>query len=382
MLQAKSMSQLIKTLIVEDNPNDAELLILALKRGFDVNAERVDTPQAFESALDKGDWDIIFSDHSMPYFNSFQALEILNRKGMDTPFIILSGVMGEDLAVEAMKAGASDYFVKGKLQRLISAVQRELKEFEERENRRHAEWELERFVASLTHDLKTPLLAEFRVLELLGSGVWGELTSGQEEMIKELIQSNQYAQHMVNNILFAYKYKENKVQLSLEEANLAEFMYSLLNSISIRALLNEKSQELIFELPESLPNVKIDSTEMQRVLFNLLKNAIDYTPENGIITVSIEPLDGKLRASISDTGPGVDPQIEQHLFSPYTSSAKRYRKMGIGLGLYLSKEIIEAHGGEIGYQKIKTGSKFFFDLPIKPFIEAAHLTATRKYRAV
>src|SRR5690606_1281901 len=128
---------------------------------------RVDTPEDFERLLSQESWDVIFSDHSMPYFSSFEALRIRNEKSPDTPFIILSGIMGEDLAVEAMKAGASDYFVKGKLQRLASAVERELKEAEERESRKKAEWELERFVASLTHDLKTPLLAEKRVLEFL-----------------------------------------------------------------------------------------------------------------------------------------------------------------------------------------------------------------------
>lgn len=376
---------LLKALIAEDNPNDAELLIIALQRGdFEVEMRRVDTPQDFEAALDSEQWDIIFSDHSMPYFSSFQALEIRNNKSIDTPFIILSGIMGEDLAVEAIKAGASDYFVKGKLQRLTSAIQRELKEVEDRESRRQAEWELGRFVASLTHDLKTPLLAEYRILEILKSGACGGLNPEQEEIVKELIISNQYAQHMVNNILFAYKYKENKIQLSLEKTNLLDFVNLLLNSISIRSLMAEKSHNLVLELPESLPVVDMDPTEMQRVMLNLLKNAMDYTPENGTIKVAVEKLNNnKIRVSISDTGPGVDPKIEPYLFSPYTSASKSYRKIGIGLGLYLSKQIIEAHEGQIGYQKIQSGSKFYFDLPIVlPLIEVAHSETTKKYQAV
>lgn len=374
---------MLKTLIVEDNPNDAELLIVALQRGgFTVEAKRVDDSVEFENALDHNQWDVIFSDHSMPAFSSFQALEIRNRKGIDTPFIILSGVMGEDMAVEAMKAGASDYFVKGKLNRLASAVKRELNEVKERESRKQAEWELGRFVASITHDLKTPLHAEFRVLQLLDSNKYGELTEEQHEMIQELIRSNQYAQHMVNNILFAYKYKENRVQLSLSEVDMIEFVDSLLNSISIRALLEEKSQELVLEFPECVSPIQIDATEMQRVLLNLVKNSIDYTPEKGTITVSMVQLDNKIRVSVTDTGSGVDPQVEQYLFSPYASAAKRYRKMGIGLGLYLSKQIIEAHQGTIGYQNMKPGSQFYFELPIEISMAAVHLEEAKRYQAV
>jgi len=211
------MSKHINILIVEDNPDDAELLVLELERGgFNVDFERVDTPESFSKALTQQHWDLIFSDHTMPRFSSLHALNFRNQSGLDIPFIILSGTMGEDMAVEAMRSGASDYFVKGGFTRLVSAVNRELQEAQQRAYGRQSEWELEHFVASLTHDLRTPILAESRILELLAQGTFDPLTDAQAEVINELVRSNQFVQHMVQNILFTYKYRQRQVILNKE----------------------------------------------------------------------------------------------------------------------------------------------------------------------
>ncbi|HEY9687380.1 MAG TPA: ATP-binding protein [Coleofasciculaceae cyanobacterium] len=361
------MTQPLKTLIAEDNPNDAELLLLELERGgFQVEAAVVDTAQAFQNALKKWHWDVIFSDHTMPHFSSFEALDIRNRTGLDTPFVILSGTMGEDLAVEAMQAGASDYFVKGKLTRLVAAVKRELQEAQEREKRRSTEQELEHFVASLTHDLRTPILAEQRILEQFVSQAFGPVNPEQREILEEMLQSNQFIQYMVSNILFAYKYRQRQVHLSKEPTNLAQFVSAFASSIIIQTLMKEKTHELIIEPVEALPLVQVDQKEMQRVFLNLVKNAVDYTPSGGTIAIAMSWQGERVRITVRDTGPGVDPEIEPYLFTPYsTESARKYRQVGMGLGLYLSKQIIEAHGGRIGYQRQPDGSLFYFELPVR-----------------
>jgi signal transduction histidine kinase len=301
----------------------------------------------------------------MPHFSSFEALDIRNQTGLDTPFIILSGTMGEDLAVNAMKAGASDYFVKGKLTRLIAAVNRELQEARGREKRRQAEQELEHFMASLTHDLKTPVLAEQRILELFAANGFGTITPEQKEIVGELLQSNQFIQHMVNNILFAYKYKQSHVHLHKEPTNLAQFVSTLTSGLIARTLLKEKDLQLILEPADTLPLVDIDQKHLQSVVLNLLKNAVDYTPSGGTIAIAMSWQGERVRITVRDTGPGVDPEIEPYLFTPYsTESARKYRQVGMGLGLYLSKQIIEAHGGSIGYQRQPDGSLFYFELPV------------------
>ena len=134
----------LKLLLVEDSEDDALLLLRELRRGgYEPLCERVDTAAGMEAALDERAWDLVIADHSMPAFSSSAALELLRRRGfVDVPFIIVSGRIGEDAAVAAMKAGAHDYIMKGNLARLNTAIERELREAEVRRERRRAEEEL------------------------------------------------------------------------------------------------------------------------------------------------------------------------------------------------------------------------------------------------
>jgi DNA-binding NtrC family response regulator len=131
----------LRVLLVEDSEDDALLLMRELQRGgYDPHYERVDTAADMERALEERIWDLVISDHSMPAFSSAAALELLGRKGfVDVPFIIVSGQIGEDAAVEAMRAGAHDYIMKDNLARLNTAIERELREAESRRERRRAE---------------------------------------------------------------------------------------------------------------------------------------------------------------------------------------------------------------------------------------------------
>src|SRR5918993_186614 len=135
------MGMHFRVLLVEDSEDDALLLVRMLRRGgYDPAWERVDTPATMEAALDGGSWDLIISDHSMPAFSSLAALGLLRRKGfVDLPFIIVSGRIGEDAAVSAMKAGVHDYLMKDNLARLNSAIERELRDAKVRRERRQAE---------------------------------------------------------------------------------------------------------------------------------------------------------------------------------------------------------------------------------------------------
>jgi two-component system, NarL family, sensor histidine kinase UhpB len=131
----------LSVLLVEDSENDALLLLRMLRRGgYDPTWERVETAAAMEAALDGRRWDLVISDHSMPTFSSLAALGLLRRKGfVDLPFIIVSGRIGEDAAVSAMKAGVHDYLMKDNLARLNSAIERELRDAKVRRERRKAE---------------------------------------------------------------------------------------------------------------------------------------------------------------------------------------------------------------------------------------------------
>jgi PAS domain S-box-containing protein len=135
----------LRVLIVEDSEDDTQLVLRELKRaGFDPSYKRVETPKTMQAALTKQAWDVIIADYSMPHFSGLAALKVMQDTGLDFPFILVSGTIGEDLAVSAMKAGAHDYLMKDNLTRLAPAIQRELLDAKGRRARRLAEEELRR----------------------------------------------------------------------------------------------------------------------------------------------------------------------------------------------------------------------------------------------
>ncbi|MBI5394012.1 MAG: PAS domain S-box protein [Verrucomicrobia bacterium] len=134
------MSTPLRVLLIEDSEDDALLVMRELRRGgYEPACHRVETAKAMAAALDQQPWDIVLCDHSLPNFNSIAALDLLKRRGLDLPFIIVSGSIGEDLAVAVMKAGAHDYVMKDRLGRLGPAVKRELREAETIRQRKRAE---------------------------------------------------------------------------------------------------------------------------------------------------------------------------------------------------------------------------------------------------
>jgi len=134
------MSRPLRVLIVEDSEDDTQLLLHELRRGgYDPMHERVDSAAAMEQALAGQQWDMVIADYGIPNFNSMAALALLKERGLDLPFIIVSGAITEETAVATMKAGAHDYLLKGNLKRLIPAIERELREAKSRRERRRAE---------------------------------------------------------------------------------------------------------------------------------------------------------------------------------------------------------------------------------------------------
>ena len=157
----------VRLLFVEDSPLDAELIVLALRRGgVEVIVDQVSDAAAFEAALMRGGFDLILSDYQLPGFDGLAALALARRHAPETPFIFVSGVLGEERAVETLKEGAVDYVLKQRLTRLPSAVRRALDEARERRERRAADERSKLLVAELSHRVKNTLATVVSVARL------------------------------------------------------------------------------------------------------------------------------------------------------------------------------------------------------------------------
>ncbi|HMB23114.1 MAG: HD domain-containing phosphohydrolase [Chloroflexota bacterium] len=161
------MGTYLRILIIEDSKEDAHLILREIQRGgYEVESERVETAQAMQAALTRQGWDLIICDFSLPQFNAPKALELLKESGYDIPFIIASGTIGEESAVNALKAGAHDFIIKGNFARLLPAIERELKEAEVRRERRQRERELEA-IAVVSAELRTAKTLDEMLARLL-----------------------------------------------------------------------------------------------------------------------------------------------------------------------------------------------------------------------
>lgn len=170
------MGEPLRVLLVEDSPDDAEILRRFLAReGLDARLTRVENAADLRAALSASSWDVVLADHRLPGFSSIAALELVRASGLDLPFLIVSGTIGEDVAVEAMRAGADDFVQKRSLSRLGPAIRRGIKEAESRRERRAAEQQLS---YGRTHDGLTGLVNGCELERLVGEALSAARSDG------------------------------------------------------------------------------------------------------------------------------------------------------------------------------------------------------------
>lgn len=174
------MAMPLNILMIEDSEDDAALTILEVRRGgYEPVVKRVETAEDLADAVQSGKWDVVISDYVMPRFSGLSALKMLRESGLDLPFIIVSGKIGEDVAVDAMKTGAHDYILKDNLARLVPAIDRELREAEDRRQRRKADEALKRAYEELE------LKVQERTAELRAANKALELENNQRRQAEQ-----------------------------------------------------------------------------------------------------------------------------------------------------------------------------------------------------
>ena len=215
------------------------------------------------------------------------------------------------------------------------------------------------FIATLTHDLRTPLLAAIQTLQFFLDGALGELSEKQKLLLSTMKKSNEDLLGLVNALLEVYKYDAEKLILHKTNFNI----FDLTDVIHKELLPLAISKNINFEIDCENKNVEIfaDKSELRRVICNLCGNAINYTPQDGNVKMTIKYEKNDLIFSVSDTGSGIPAEDIPNIFQRFSQGTSKKRSTGTGLGLYLSRQIIESHGGKIWLESIlNKGSEFSF----------------------
>lgn len=217
------------------------------------------------------------------------------------------------------------------------------------------------FMSTLTHDLRTPLLAAIQTMGFFVDGSLGDLPPKQKELIQMLIQSNREMLGLVNVLLEVYKYESGRQKLILDTVDLAELIRHVGEELA--ALAKFRQQELSIDIKVDA-QTRGDKQELKRVFTNLIGNAINFTPKQGAITVTVSMDTNSFKICVADNGRGIPAQDIPLLFQRFSQGTSKQRSSGSGLGLYLSRQIIEAHQGQIWVESQEgQGSQFYVSLP-------------------
>ncbi|HEY9685416.1 MAG TPA: ATP-binding protein [Coleofasciculaceae cyanobacterium] len=357
----------VRVLLVDDD-EDEYIITRRIISEIVGRKHLLDWAATYEQGLQmivEGNHDIYLIDYRLDEHTGLDLLKEAIAEGCTQPMILLTGQEDREVDIEAMRSGAWDYLVKGRIDApvLERAIRYTLEHKKVLDVVLESQRQREKFVATLTHDLKTPIKAEFRIFELLLAERFGPITEDQHTVINEMLRSNRFMYQMVDNLLTAFKFEEGHLLLRMETIDINELISSTV-TMDLMGLAQDKQQQLSLNLQPDLPPIPLDALEIKRVIYNLVQNAINYTPKGGHISASTRFSDHKVWVTIEDNGPGIDQHIQRSLFEPYSSMAKRYRHIGTGLGLYISRKIVDAHQGSLTVEsEVGRGSRFIFCLP-------------------
>ncbi|MEM8722414.1 MAG: hybrid sensor histidine kinase/response regulator [Cyanobacteria bacterium P01_G01_bin.39] len=348
-------------LAVDDIPDNLLLIQLALEQ----EGHRVVLAHDGETALQQIQQvppSLILLDVMMPGMDGYEVTRRI-RQNKNVPFIpiLLVTAREESSLVEGLDAGADEFVRKpfqiDELQARVRSMLRLKETIDQREN----------FVSCLTHDLRTPLVASNRMLNLITQEVFGNVTGEQQEAIANIVSSNQNMLEMLNTLLETHHYELGQKILSFLTIDLKQLILEVVTELEPLAI--DKKIELRSNLADNISHIKGDRLELRRVITNLIGNAIKFT-DQGFVEVSLFDHESEVLVRVKDSGIGISLPEQQTIFQRYHQG--NHRRSGKGLGLYLCQQIINAHRGKlivrsqkdpVSGKLLEKGTTFTFSLP-------------------
>ncbi|MEL7085950.1 MAG: hybrid sensor histidine kinase/response regulator [Cyanobacteria bacterium J06597_1] len=369
-----------RILAVDDSPDNLFLLEKILEpEGYAVTA--LSAPEQVMDEVRQNPPHLILLDVMMPVMDGYEVTEQL-RKDTSLPFIPILLITAHDRAdvVRGLNAGADEFIRKPiEMDELLARVRSLLRLKHSIDRQQLMIGQREDFVSRLTHDLRTPLVALDRMIQLFQGDSLKALSDSHQEMLQLMRQSNQNLLQMVNNILDVYKYDAGKEQFTFSPLDLTSLVETVRKELS--PLAHEKQLELSVDcdrdssdrFDEVMSSLVADRMALRRVLTNLVGNAIKFTDKGsvsiGLCITSPPQVSGNggcnqpwVEVRVCDTGPGIPAEEQQHLFRRFRKG--KHRRSGSGLGLHLSHRIVAGHGGSLDVKsEPKNGSCFIVRLP-------------------
>ena len=384
--------RVLRVLHLEDSPSDAALAREFLEaEGIRSEVRRVETRQQFEEALAAGGVDLILADFQLPAFDGITAFLLARQASPDVPFIMLTGKLGEEYAIDTLALGVTDYVLKQRMARLAAAVRHALEQQRERRLRREAEGalrrhqehleglvrqrtalleernaqlavanrDLEMFVASATHDLRTPLVVIGGFARRLEATCAGRIEPAEVDMLRKVIGAEERMERLLDDLLAffrASKAAPELVAIDMEAAAREAFE-------GLQPLVGGRRVRLDIA---ALPRARGDAAMVRQVLVNLLANALKYTQPRDTAVIEISGReDGEAPVyCVQDNGIGFDMRDSGRLFEPFQRLHDPREFAGTGIGLATVKRIVEKHGGKVwANSAVNRGARFCFTLP-------------------
>lgn len=359
----KPSSRVDRILVVDDSADNSFLIQAILEE----EAYKVDIADSGSAALAKIEADppdLVLLDVMMPGMDGYEVTRRI-RDNPQLPFmpILLITAYDQPSVAKGLDTGADDFIRKPvEFDELLARVRSLLRLKHSVDERDQIARQREDFVSRLAHDLRTPLVAADRMMSLFQQGALGELSPEMLDAIATMARSNQNLLQMVNTLLEVYRYEAGRKSLTFSPVDMRELVQEVTQELA--PLATEKNLLLDLQIQES-GNEKIlgDRLELHRVITNLIGNALKFT-DKGSVCVRLGSEGNWVVVDVEDTGSGMSAEEQITIFERFRQG--NHRRSGSGLGLYLSRRIVEAHAGSIDVKsELGKGSTFTLRLPLK-----------------